>query len=71
MDKALKSYQERLIAFFESTRKTSWGKNELISQIKDLYIEHLEYTVDTFEEGPKYIIKASDDLITVRNNSDQ
>ena len=45
MDKALKTYQEKLIAFFESTRKTSWGKNELISQLKDLYIEHLEDTI--------------------------
>ena len=45
MDKALKSYQEKLTAFFKSTRKTSWGKSELISQLQDLYIEHLEDTI--------------------------
>jgi len=35
----------RLMAFFKSTNKTSWGKNELMNKLKDLYIEHLENTI--------------------------
>ena len=62
MNKVLKAYQEKLITFFKSTRKTSWGKNELISQLQDLYIEHLENVVNILDGNP---------MITTRNNSDQ
>ena len=30
-----------LIRFFEES-KTSWGKVELVAQVKDLYIQHLQ-----------------------------
>lgn len=35
-------FRDRLIEFFDLTRKTDWGKNEVIMKIKELYTEFLE-----------------------------
>lgn len=35
-------FKEKLLVFFSSTRKTGWGKKEVVNQIKDCYIEFLE-----------------------------
>lgn len=42
MESEVKKFLRKVLTFFESTRKTSWGKNEVIEQLKDLYIEFLE-----------------------------
>ena len=67
MNKALKTYQEKLIAFFESTRKAGWRKNELISQLKNLYIEYLESVISTPTDWSTNVQAPA----TIRNNSDQ
>lgn len=35
-------FKDLLIEHFEHTRKTGWDKNEIVRQIKDLWISHLE-----------------------------
>lgn len=42
MESEVKKFLQKVLTFFESTRKTGWGKNEVKAQIKDLYIEFLE-----------------------------
>lgn len=37
-------FYKRAIDFFSQTQKTSWGKNELVAQLKELYINYLEET---------------------------
>ena len=40
-DKKTEHFYKILMSFFKSTNKTSWGKNELMDKLKDLYIEFL------------------------------
>lgn len=42
MESEARGFLREVLTFFESTRKTSWGKNEVREQLKDLYIEFLE-----------------------------
>jgi hypothetical protein len=41
-DMDTRTFKDKLVNFFKSTRKTSWGKNEVVEQIKELYTEALE-----------------------------
>jgi len=40
-DKKTEHFYKILMSFFKGTNKTSWGKNELMDKLKDLYIEFL------------------------------
>ena len=43
MDKTFwKDFYSKLTNYFFETKKTGWGKHEIVSKIKDLYIEWLE-----------------------------
>lgn len=37
---------EKIIKFFKETKKTSWGKNEIVSEVLDIWIGHLKEVVD-------------------------
>lgn len=51
-------FKEKLLVFFSSTRKTGWGKKEVIAQIKDCYIEFLEDLCDN-----KEVIKLTGEML--------
>ena len=42
MNPQVKIFKDKLVEFFESTRKTGWGKNEVTMKIKEMYTEFLE-----------------------------
>ena len=42
MNPQVKLFKDKLVEFFEATRKTGWGKNEVIAKIKEAYTEFLE-----------------------------
>jgi len=52
----LREFYLRLETFFNETRKTSWGKNEVKNQIKDMYIDTLENEAkeDSLQAAVKY-----------------
>ncbi len=37
-----KNFKDKLVKYFETTPKTGWGKNEVVKQIKELWMRHLE-----------------------------
>lgn len=45
-----KGFKDDLIKFFERNRKSSWGKNQVVTVIKDLWIKHLELLVEDKKE---------------------
>uniref|UniRef100_A0A6M3JBF3 Uncharacterized protein n=1 Tax=viral metagenome TaxID=1070528 RepID=A0A6M3JBF3_9ZZZZ len=45
-----KEFKNVLVSFFSETKKTGWGKNEIVTQIKELYIEFLESRLEFYLE---------------------
>ena len=44
-----KNFKDTMIDHFEHTTKTGWGKNEIVKEIKDLWIWFLEQTIESLE----------------------
>lgn len=41
-----KTFKNIIIKYFEGTPKTGWGKNEIVRQIKELWMYHLEEKIE-------------------------
>ena len=48
-----KGFKNELVKLFERNTKSSWGKNQVVTIIKDLWIKHLEMLVEEEKEEQK------------------
>lgn len=44
-----RNFKDELVDFFKKTNKTGWGKNEIQTQIRELWIEFLEDLIERRE----------------------
>lgn len=45
-----KDFKNELVKFFERNVKSSWGKNQVVKVIKDVWIKHLEALMEERKE---------------------
>lgn len=46
-----RGFKNDLVKHFERSKKSSWGRNQVVNAVKDLWIKHLESFIEQPKEG--------------------